>query len=416
MSHGTIIVGAGHGGSQLAASLRQEGYDKPITLIGSEPEFPYHRPPLSKTFLKGEDSRIQSLRADVFYKQNAIEFLPSTTVTGIDLERKLCRLGGLQRPFEKLVLAAGAKPRWPCVAGTNLNGVFALRTAEDARRIRARLPQARHIVVAGGGFIGLEAAATFTAMEKSVTIIEIGDRLLARAVCPAISQHVASRLAGAGAKIAFNTGVSKILGNDQVMAVATTSGEELPADFVLVGIGAEPDLELAREAGIACDDGILVDEYLQTSHPDVYALGDCARFPHWQTGSRVRLESVQNATDQARLLAKTIMGIREPYRAVPWFWSDIGDMKLQMVGLSIGADEQLISGDPAANAFSVYHFSAGKLIAIDSVNRPADHMMGRRMIAAGFSPSRSDAAAGRANEAFKQAASPAKGEPAQGRG
>ncbi|MEX4009046.1 FAD-dependent oxidoreductase [Mesorhizobium sediminum] len=400
---GVVIVGAGHGGSQLAVSLRQEGYENPIVLICDEPEYPYHRPPLSKAFLKGADDSLQPLRGEAIYVNNAIDYRPGKRVERIDAAARFCIVDGEAIAFDKLVLATGAVPRRPTVKGDDLDGVFALRTATDARRIKSAMATARNVVIVGGGFIGLEIAATMAAAGKGVTVLEIGERLLARAVSPLISTHVLARLAGAGVDVWFGTASAEFLGEGTVNAVRTHSGDEISADMVVVGIGADPDVALAVEAGIAVDGGIVVDAQMQTSAEGVFAIGDCARFPHWQLDRSIRLESVQNATDQARHLAGVIAGKhQEPYTAVPWFWSDIADMKLQMVGLSMDADDHVVAGDPVEGAFAVYHFRQGRLIAIDSVNRPADHMLGRKMIAAGYTPAPQEISDGTVGASFKR--------------
>jgi 3-phenylpropionate/trans-cinnamate dioxygenase ferredoxin reductase subunit len=388
MENGTIIVGAGHAGTQLAATLRQDGYRAPVTLMGRENELPYHRPPLSKGFLKGAADVAQPLKGEAFYAANDIELLLGTDVAAIDAEAHfVATADGVRRPFDRLVLATGAVARTPHIPGTDLDRVVSIRTIEDSRRLRMLLPEIDDAVIVGGGFIGLEIAATLAALGKKVTVLEVAGRVLGRVVSPVVSDHVMARVRAAGVDIRLTTGVAAIEGEGgKVRAVMTSTDERIAADLVVLGVGVDPDCTLALAAGLACDDGVLVDATLTTSHPDILAIGDCARFDHWHAGRSVRLESVQNATDQARLAARTIMGGREPYRAVPWFWSDIGDMKLQMVGLPFDADRTVVTGMTSDNAFSVYHFSGDRLIAIDSVNRPTDHMMGRRMLAAGFSP------------------------------
>jgi 3-phenylpropionate/trans-cinnamate dioxygenase ferredoxin reductase subunit len=271
------------------------------------------------------------------------------------------------------------------VPGSDLEGVFYLRSAGDAHLLREAIPHTQSVVVIGGGFIGLEIAASLATLGKDVTVVETVDRLLARVVAPAISEHMADVQRALGVRLLMGTGVARIEGEGAVSAVVTTTGERLAADMVVVGIGAEPNVELASAAGIACADGISVGAGLETSAPNVYAIGDCVSYHHWQVGRPIRLESVQNATDQARHVAAGILGRRSDYREVPWFWSDQGPVKLQMTGLAFGADRQVASAI-ANGGFSVYHFRGDRLVAIDSVNRPAEHMLGRRMLAAGFSP------------------------------
>lgn len=402
MGGGTIVIGAGHAGTQVAAALRQEGYREPVLVVGREPDLPYHRPPLSKAFLKGASDAVQPLKGEAFYEANAIDLMLGSQVVSIDPDQhSVLMQDGERRSYAKLVLATGAIPRIPSVAGAGLAGIVSVRTIEDSRRLRGMLSRVEKVVVVGGGFIGLEIAATLMGLGKKVTVLEMAGRVLGRAVSPIVSDHVMARLCRQGVDIRLDTGLAAIEGRDgRACSVATSAGETIPADLIVLGVGVDPDCALAKDAGLACDDGILVDETLTTSHPDILAIGDCARFDHWHAGRSVRLESVQNATDQARLAARTVMGGREAYRAVPWFWSDIGDMKLQMVGLSFDADNHVVAGLPGENAFSVYHFSGDRLVAIDSVNRPTDHMMGRKMMAAGFSPSPADVLNGDTAAAF----------------
>jgi len=396
MKHGVVIVGTGHGGVQAAASLREEGYDGPVTLIGDETDFPYHKPPLSKAFLKEANAGPQALRGETFFSANAIGLRPGTRVERIDRATGRLELaGGGSISFDHLVLATGSRPRDLVLSEPMPAGVLSLRTLSDARLIREAAAQAGEVVVLGGGFIGLEIAATLAAGGRRVTVIEAQDRPLGRAVAPALSAHVTQRLESFGVRLLTRTVVEGLEGADgRVTGVRTSAGERIPAQMVIVGIGVVPNVELAQAAGLEIMNGIRVDAQMRTANPRILAIGDCANFRHWFAGTDVRLESVQNATDQARLAARTIMGHEDSYAAVPWFWSDIGDMKLQMVGLCAGSDAQVVAGEPEENRFSIYHYSAGQLIAIESVNRPADHMLGRRMLGAGFSPSQEIAAQG----------------------
>lgn len=396
MKNGVIIVGAGHAGVQAAASLREEGYDGPIVLVGDENELPYHKPPLSKTFIKDPEAKPQPLRGEAFYTGNAIDFRPGLRVSGIDVAAGALDLAdGGRLPFDSLILATGSRPRVLPLPGADLPGVLSLRSLDDARAIRDHSAGCEEVVILGGGFIGLEIAATLAAGGRRVTVMEAAERLLGRAVAPVIARHVHQRLEAAGVRILTGTTVSRLEGeNGQVAGAVTTSGERLPARMVIVGVGVVPNVELAEAAGIATGNGIRVDAQMRTSIPGVLSVGDVANYRHWFTGADVRLESVQNATDQARLAARTITGHQDAYAAVPWFWSDIGDMKLQMVGLVSGGDSHVVAGDLADNRFSVYHFAGERLLGIESVNRPADHMLGRKMLGLGFSPTRELAAAG----------------------
>jgi 3-phenylpropionate/trans-cinnamate dioxygenase ferredoxin reductase subunit len=385
---GIVIIGGGHGGSQIAASLRADGYDGRLTLVTAEREVPYQRPPLSKAFLKGIDHDLLPLRPESFYVKNAITLLRGIEATAIDRRDRLVRLAdGSAIGFDHLALAPGARPRVPVIAGLELDGVFYLRHAEDARRLRDALHQAGDVVVVGGGVIGLEIAATARLLGKTVTVLEAADRLMGRVVAPEISRHFLALHRGWGTDIRLKTPVGAIIGEGgRVVAVETAGGERIPAEIAVIGIGIVPNVELAGDAGVALDNGVLVDEFLSTSDPRIVAIGDCVTFHHWELGRRVRLESVQNAVDQGKTAAMTLMGKREPYRAVPWFWSDQGDVKLQMVGLSGDATRSVLRGRPEGGSFSVFHFAGERLVAIDSVNRPADHVLGRRMIGAAISP------------------------------
>jgi len=396
MSNGVVIVGAGHAGVQAAASLREEGYDGPVLLLGDENELPYHKPPLSKTFIKDMEAKPQPLRGETFYGGNAIDFRPGLRAERIDLGgRRLELAGGGALPFDHLVLATGSRPRLLPLPGSDLAGVLSLRSIGDARLIRELSGAAGEVVILGGGFIGLEIAATLTLGGRKVTVVEAVDRLLGRAVAPAIGSHVRQRLEAMGVRILTGTTVARLEGeNGHVTAAITASGERLAAQMVIIGIGVVPNVELAEAAGIAVANGIKIDGQMRTSVPQVLAVGDVANYRHWFTGGDVRLESVQNATDQARLAARTIVGHADSYAAVPWFWSDIGDMKLQMVGLTSGSDHTVVVGEPGENKFSIYHYGGGRLIGVESINKPADHMLGRKMLGAGFSPSPEVAAGG----------------------
>ncbi|WP_027061045.1 NAD(P)/FAD-dependent oxidoreductase [Mesorhizobium loti] len=388
MKNGVVIVGAGHAGVQAAASLREDGYDGPVILISDENELPYHKPPLSKTFIKDAEAKPQPLRGEAFYTGNAIDYRPGIRIERIDAGgRRLDIAGSGALAFDHLILATGSRPRTLPLPGADLSGVLSLRSLADARLIRELSAQSEDVVILGGGFIGLEIAATLRAAGRTVTVVEAVDRLLGRAVAPVVASHVRQRLEATGVRILTGTSISKLKGeNGHVVAAITSSGERLPARMVIVGIGAVPNVELAQEAGLTIANGIRVDHQMRSSVPDILAIGDAASYRHWFTGGDVRLESVQNATDQARLAARTITGHADAYSAVPWFWSDIGDMKLQMVGLTAGGDSHVVLGDLPDNKFSIYHYAGDRLLGIESVNRPGDHMLGRKMLGAGFSP------------------------------
>lgn len=388
LENGIIVVGGGHGGSQVAASLRTEGYDGALTLVTAEPDIPYQRPPLSKAFLKEPTHDLLPLRPESFYEKNNVELMLSTEATAIDMQaRSLSLANGRALPFDRLVLAPGARARMPAIEGIEATGVYALRDARDARAIRESLYAANDVVVVGGGFIGLEIAATARLLGKTVTVLEAADRLMGRVVAPEISAHFLALHRGWGSDIRLATPVGRIVAdNGKVVAVETATGDRIAADMAIIGIGVVPNVELGESAGLATENGIVVDAFMTTSAEEIVAIGDCAAFDHWDLGRRIRLESVQNAVDQGKTAAKTLVGKREPFREVPWFWSDQGDVKLQMVGLSYNATHNVLRGDPAGGAFSVFHFQGERLVAIDSVNRATDHMVGRRLIGAGTSP------------------------------
>lgn len=387
--HGIIIIGGGHGGSQLAASLRSEGYDGPLTLVTAETDIPYQRPPLSKAYLKDPAHDLLPLRPESFYEKNNIHLMLAAEVESIDPRGRSIRLAdGAVLSFDGLAIATGARPRLPAVEGTHLAGVHVLRVAAEARALRERLASANDVVVVGGGFIGLEVAATARLLGKTVTVLEAAERLMGRVVAPEISRHFLELHRGWGSDVKLGTAIGGIVGEGgRVVAVETAGGERIAADLVLVGIGVEPNTGIAAAAGLAVDNGILVDATMATEMENVVSVGDCVSFPHWSLGRRIRLESVQNAVDQAKLAAKTLLGRPEAFHEVPWFWSDQGDVKLQMVGLPFGATRSVVRGTLADNRFSVFHFADDRLLAIDSVNRPADHMVGRKLLAAGISPS-----------------------------
>jgi 3-phenylpropionate/trans-cinnamate dioxygenase ferredoxin reductase subunit len=294
-----------------------------------------------------------------------------------------------------LILATGARGRTLAVPQAGLANIFGLRSAADAGALRAALPDARSIVIIGGGFIGLEAAATLAGRGHRVTVLEAAPRLLGRAVSPAVSAYVHARQTACGVRVITQAGIEMFLGGQgRVRGVLTTTGETLPADLALVGIGAVPNAELVKEAGLACANGVVVDARLRTEVGNIFAIGDCAAYPHRRAGRSVRLESVQNAVDHARHVARTILGRTDDYDEVPWFWSEQGETRLQMAGIAFDADRHILSGVAEEGEFSVYHFRDDRLLAVDSVNRTLDHMLARKLIGAGLSPTEADIAAG----------------------
>lgn len=381
-----MIVGTGQAGFQTAASLRSEGYAEPITLIGEEPHIPYNRPPLSKGFVLGtQDAEGIELRPVNFYKTHQINLLCGERVVGISRAEKQIEIAsGGNLSYDSLVLAVGASNRRLSVPGGDLEGVLYLRSLAEAIFIKKRIEESQRIVVIGGGFIGLELAAVAGALGKSVTVIEALPRVMARVVAPIISEFFHELHTSRGVKILCGATVTEIRGaNGHAKEVVLSDGSIHAADLVLVGIGVVPNVELARDAGLVISNGIAVDEYLETADKNIYAIGDCAEFPNAFAGGRVRLESVQNAADQAQCIAKTIAGHRTKYNSLPWFWTDQYEIKLQMAGISAGHDRVVTRGNAEARKLSVFYFRNGKLIAVDSINRPVDHMIGRKLIASG---------------------------------
>ena len=371
---GVVIIGGGQGGFQAAASLRAEGYEEPITLIGEEPQIPYQRPPLSKGFLLGkQEQRHAELRPSAFYDAQRIT-LVTARATAIDRASRRVKLdSGEHLEYHTLVLATGARNRSLAHAGA-----FYLRTLTEATEIRQRLTAAQDVVVIGGGFIGLEVAAAARTLNKQVTVIEGQSRLMARVVAPVVSEYFRSQHEAKGVDVLLNATVLGIDEREVILGERTRR----PADLVIAGIGVVPNVELARDAGLPVGNGITVDEYLQTPDPRIFAIGDCAESPSMFAEALCRLESVQNAVDQAACVAKAIVGRRTPYTSVPWFWTDQYDIHMQMAGLPMGFDQVVTRGNPETRKFSVFYYRAGKLCAVDSINRPADHLTARKLIGA----------------------------------
>ncbi len=395
MSDGLVIVGGSYAAMQIAASAREAGYGEPIRIVSEEPVLPYQRPPLSKGYLTGKFTPAAlPLRAEAFYSDNRIDPLLGRRAESLDLAaRRITLAGGGQLAFDRLALATGTRPRPLTMPGADLDGVLFLRSLADADRLRGRLDAAAHIVIIGGGFIGLELASVAAVLGKSVTVIEAQDRLLARGVSPQMATFLAEIHRARGVTLRLRTGVRELRGAEgRIRSVILGNGESLEADLVLVAIGVLPNVELAAQAGLICQDGLLVDRLARTSDPRVVAAGDCTRHPSAFAGQLLRLESVQNAIDQAKTAGATLAGLEKPYDAVPWFWSDQYEIKLQMVGLVQGHDRHVMRGSPGQRRFSIFYFRDNRLIAIDSVNRAADHMLGRKLLVLGRSPTPEQAA------------------------
>jgi 3-phenylpropionate/trans-cinnamate dioxygenase ferredoxin reductase component len=382
-----LIVGAGHAGFQVAASLRQHGYKDRVCLINDEGHLPYQRPPLSKAYLKGE-GRPDSLmfRPDKFYHDQNIELIGDRAVAIDRAAHRLLLASGASLDYGHLVLATGARNRLLDIPNANLPDVRYLRILDESEALRQRLPSHRRVVVIGAGFIGLEFAATARIKGLEVDVVELGSRVMARAVTAEISDYFQERHTAAGIRIHLGVQATSIESDGtNVTGVSLSDGRHLPADLVVVGVGVLPNVELAAEAGLAVASGIIVDEQLLTSDPDISAIGDCALFASPRFGGSLRLESVQNATDHARCVAARLTGDAKTYDGLPWFWSDQGDDKLQIAGLTTGYDRVVVRGDRAQRAFSAFCYKAGRLVGIESVNRAGDHMFGRRLLAAGGS-------------------------------
>jgi len=382
MQEEIVIIGAGQAGAQVAQSLRQGGFEGPLRLIGDEPHPPYQRPPLSKKFLAGEvGAEGLWLRPPAFFTTNNIDHIPNTRVASIDRTAKRLTLeNGDTLPFGKLVLATGTNARVLKLAGADKTGVVTLRSIADVELIRYMMQASSRIAIIGAGYIGLEVAAVAKSLGKEVTVIEAQDRPMKRVVSQAVSDYFTSLHQGKGIDLKLNTGIESLEGGDTVTGVKLTGGEIVPAELVLVAVGAEPNDKLAEQAGLEVDNGILVDGCGQTSDPDIFAAGDCTRFYSGRYQRSVRMESVQNAIDQAKAVAQALLGQEVDYDPLPWFWSDQYDIKLQIAGLSEGYDDTKVVGAPADSKFYVAYLKSGQLIAVDSINSPRSHMMARRVI------------------------------------
>jgi 3-phenylpropionate/trans-cinnamate dioxygenase ferredoxin reductase subunit len=389
---GVLIVGGGQAAVHLASSLRELGWQAAVTIVSEEPNPPYQRPPLSKAFLSGKtDATKLEFRSAEHYERDQITLLTGRRVIGLRAAAPgrpgaAFTEGGGRLEFGRLALATGARPRLLVVPGSDLAGVCYLRDLEQAIELRRRLAAAERVLVIGGGFIGLEAAAAATAQGKTVTVVEAADRLIGRVVAPVISDFYAAAHRRRGVQVLLGTGVSQFEGVDGVVTGAHLSdGSVVPADLVVIGIGAEPRTELAEQLGLACAGGIVVDAFARTSDPAIVAVGDCAVTPHPAAadGALVRFESFGHATDHPRVAAATLAGVPAPYDATPWFWSDQGTLKLQIAGLSAGFDQAVLRGDPVAERFSVLYYRGGRLLAVHAVNSPRDYLAVRRALAAG---------------------------------
>ncbi|WP_321345454.1 FAD-dependent oxidoreductase [Breoghania sp.] len=388
MNDPIIIVGAGQAGQKAAETLRQKGYEGDLIMIGDEPFHPYQRPPLSKAYLKGEmDEERLFLRPPAYFETAEIDFRSGVRVDGIDPAAHRVTLDdGESLTYSRLLIATGTRARALPVEGADLPGVFTLRTMADIAPIRAALDAAERVAIIGGGYIGMEFAAVAVGFGRQVTVIEAQPRILERSVAPEISDFLQELHRSNGVRLELGSGVARIEGEEAVSDVVLANGETVPADLVLVAVGAEPVAELATAAGLAVEGGIAVDAACRTSTPDIYAAGDCTVFPSARFGRTIRLESVQNACDQAKAAAASMLGEDVAYDPVPWFWSDQYDVKLQIVGLSQGYDRTEIEGSPEEGRFSLSYFAGDQLLAVDTVNSPRQHMMARKVLASQEAP------------------------------
>jgi 3-phenylpropionate/trans-cinnamate dioxygenase ferredoxin reductase subunit len=377
-----VIVGAGHAGFQLAASLRQLGFAEPVLVINDEQHLPYQRPPLSKAYIKGSAGP-ESLffRPEKFYADQKIELVADRAAAIDRAARKLTLASGRVLDYGHLVLATGARNRLIDLPNANLPDVKYLRILDESEALRACIASRKRLVVIGAGFIGLEFAATARIKGLEVDVLELASRVMARAVTKEVSDYFQERHRAAGIRIHLGVQATSIEAEGgKVTGVSLSDGRHLPADLVVVGVGVLPNIELAAQAGLPVASGIIVNEHLLTADPNISAIGDCALFASPRFGGSLRLESVQNATDHARCVAARLTGDDKPYDGQPWFWSDQGDDKLQIAGLTTGYDHVVLRGDPAQKAFSAFCYHGDKLLGIESINRAGDHMFGRRLL------------------------------------
>lgn len=395
MSERVLIVGGGHAAGQCAASLRQKGWAGEIVIAGEEPHPPYQRPPLSKAYLAGELAAERLFfKPPAFYEKEQIELRSGWRAVKIDRDAKTVSFDDHPpEAYDYLALATGARVRRLNIPGATLDGVGYVRNIADIDRLRAQFREGAGLVVVGAGYIGLEVAAVAAKRGLNVTVLELEDTVMSRVTSPTVSRFFEGMHRRHGVDLRLGAGVKEFTGDNKVEGVRLTDDSIIPCDIAVVGIGILPNMALAEEAGLAVDDGVVVDEFARTGDPAIFAIGDCTRHPSRYCGEAIRLESVHNALEQAKTAASAICGDPVPYDQVPWFWSDQYDVKLQTVGLGPGRyDEAAVRGDPVDKKFSVFYLRNGVLIAVDSVNAPADHMISRRLIAAGVRCSKDELA------------------------
>ncbi len=390
MSRSILILGAGQAAAQLVDTLRKRGHTGPLTVVGDEPHLPYQRPPLSKKYFSGALERDRLfIRHAAFYAEHGVDLRLGRRALRIDRAARAITLDdGATLGFDTLVIATGSRPRHISLPGAELGGVHYLKTLQDADQLRELARPGRRAVIIGGGYIGLEVAATCRELGVDVTVLEMADRVMSRVVCEPVSRYYEAEHARHGVDIVLQTRLQEFIDNGagRVSAVLCEDGSEYPADFVVVGIGVVAEDQLARDAGLECGNGIVVDEHCRSSDPDIFAIGDCSFHPSPRYGTRLRLESVDNAFEQANTAALNILGTPTVHDKVPWFWSDQYHHKLLIVGLSQGHDQVVLRGDPTAHTFSACYLRGGELIAIDTVNNAKDQMAARKLIAARVRP------------------------------
>lgn len=383
--HHVVVIGGGQAGSSLVAKLRNAGFEGDITLFAEESVPPYQRPPLSKAYLLG-DMELERLflRPERFYAENNINLRLNERVDAIDPAAKTVSVGDEVISYDALVLTTGSKPRYlPASVGGDLEGVYAVRTLQDADAMEPEFKDGARVLIIGGGYIGLEAAAVAAKKGLKVTLVEMADRILQRVASPETSQYFRELHRSHGVDLREGVGLDTLVGDGRVSSARLTDGSEIDVDFVIVGVGITPGSDLAEAAGLTIENGIKTDSKGRTSDPHIWSAGDCASFPY--QGNQIRLESVGNAIDQAELVAQNIMGADRDYVAKPWFWSDQYDCKLQIAGLSAGYDAVVTrQGDGAA--VSYWYYKENRLIALDAMNDPRGYMVGKRLIEAGKSP------------------------------
>ena len=390
-----IIVGSGQAGVECAASLRHNGFDGSVVIVGEEVDLPYQRPPLSKEFLKSAADSSLPLKGESFYEANDIELRTGLIVERVERETKRVLLSnGAALQYDHLVLATGARNRLPPIEGLDKSRVLELRSLADARKLTAQLPLLKHVTIIGGGFIGLEVAALLRQRAIDVDVVEAADRLMGRVLSPQMSALFVPIHTQMGTKLHLNVFAQRVEDQGGVYNVTLSDGQVLSTDALIVAAGVVPNVELALDAGLAVENGIVVDAHLLTSDPSVSAIGDCAAHPNpWSySDGRIRLESVQNAVDQGKLVGARLTGKPADYNSLPWFWSHQGSAKLQIAGLAAGMDDSVLRGEPESGRFSAFIYRQEKLIAVESLNSPADHMVARRLLAAGISVSKEMAA------------------------